>query len=79
MKKVLVYLAVPVLYILHQDWWNWDSQQLVLGLPMGLAYHVGFCVAASCLMYCLVRCAWPSHLEVEAADARRENADPWQH
>jgi Protein of unknown function (DUF3311) len=79
MKRVLVYLAVPLLYILHQDWWNWDSHQLILGLPVGLAYHVGFCVAAACLMFGLVRYAWPSHLEVEASDARTENAKPWQH
>jgi len=79
MKKALVYLAVPVLYLLHQDWWNWDSHELVLGLPVGLAYHVAFCVVAACLMFCLVRYAWPSHLEVEATDARREKADPWHH
>jgi hypothetical protein len=76
MRKFPVYLAVVVLYFLHQDWWNWDRHELVLGLPIGLAYHVAFCAAASCLMFCLVRFAWPSHLEVET---QQDRANPWDH
>jgi hypothetical protein len=76
-KRVLVYSAVPILYLLHQDWWNWDDRRLVLGLPIGLTYHVGFCVAASILMFCLVRYAWPAHLEVEAKAAPPETASAW--
>jgi len=75
--KTLVYLAVPLLYILHQDWWNWADRSLVLGLPVGLAYHVLYCVAAALLMFCLVRFAWPAHLEVEAKDMHPEKATPW--
>jgi hypothetical protein len=77
MKKPIVYLAAIVLYILHHDWWNWDNRSLVLGLPVGLAYHVCFCVAASVLMFCLVRFAWPAHLEVDVKDMHPEKADPW--
>jgi hypothetical protein len=77
MRKTLVYLAVPLLYVLHQDWWNWDSRSLVLGLPVGLAYQVAFCVAASALMFCLVRFTWPAHLEVEAKDMQPERANTW--
>jgi hypothetical protein len=77
MKRWLVYLAVPILYLLHQDVWNWDNRNLVLGLPVGLAYHVGFCVAASVLMFCLVRFAWPAHLEVEAKDMHPEKPNLW--
>jgi hypothetical protein len=72
--KTLVYLAVPVLYLLHQDWWNWDDRRLVLGMPIGLTYQVGYCVAAAILMFCLVRFAWPAHLEVEAKDQSGEEA-----
>jgi hypothetical protein len=77
MNRWVVYLAAVVLYVLHQDWWNWDNRSLVLGLPVGLAYHVGFCGAAAVVMFCLVRYAWPAHLEVEAADMHPEKADPW--
>jgi hypothetical protein len=75
--RILVYAAVPILYLLHQDWWNWDSRNLVLGLPVGLAYHAAFCVAASILMFCLVRFAWPAHLEVAAEEMHPEGEDAW--
>jgi hypothetical protein len=79
MKRKLVYLAVPVLYLLHQDWWNWDNRNLipVLHLPVGLAYHVGYCVAASALMFCLVRYAWPAHLELEAHEMAPQKDGAW--
>jgi hypothetical protein len=77
MKRYLVYLAAIVLYILHQDWWNWDNGTLIFGMPVGLAYHVAFCVAASILMFSLVRFAWPGHLEIEAEEMHPERRDPW--
>ncbi len=77
MKRWPVYLGVVVLYLLHQDWWNWDNRNIVLGLPVGLAYHAAFCVAASIMMFCLVRYAWPAHLEVEATETNAERRDPW--
>jgi hypothetical protein len=60
-------LLVAVLYVLHQDFWFWSSARpLVFGfLPVGLAYHAGFSVAASLLFWLLVARAWPSHLERE--------------
>ena len=53
------------LYLLHQDLWFWDDvRPLVFGfLPIGLAYHGGYCVAVSALMWALTRFAWPAHLE----------------
>lgn len=77
MKKGLVYAAVVVLYVLHQDWWNWNDRSLVFNLPIGLLYQVGFCVLASFIMFCLVRFAWPAHLEIEAKDMHPEKTDPW--
>lgn len=60
-------LVVVMLYALHQDFWFWRSAHpLVFGfLPVGLAYHAGFTLAAAALMALLVRMAWPSHLERE--------------
>jgi hypothetical protein len=77
MKKVLVFLAVPVLYLLHQDFWNWDNRSIALGMPIGLTYQVLYCVAASLLMFCLVRFAWPAHLEVEASDMKPVKENAW--
>lgn len=63
--RVLLVLAVAVLYALHQDVWFFHSARpLVLGfVPVGLFYHACYCVAVSLLMWLLVRFAWPSHLE----------------
>ena len=78
MKKILVYLAVPVLYALHQDFWWWtDKDSRFLGMPIGLAYQVIYCVAAAVLMACLVRLAWPAHLEVEAEAMKPVKESAW--
>jgi hypothetical protein len=60
----ILYAAIVVLYLLHNDWWFWNDPRIVLGLPVGLTYHIGYNIAAAVLMFLLVRFAWPSHLEV---------------
>jgi hypothetical protein len=67
MKKALLVVAVLVLYVLHQDVWNWRSARpFVFGsMPWGLFYHACFSVAASLVMCLLVKFAWPGHLEQE--------------
>jgi hypothetical protein len=55
----LLYGALAVLYLLHNDLWLWNDPRLWLGLPAGLVYHLGFCVAASALLGLLVVFAWP--------------------
>jgi hypothetical protein len=68
MKRALLVLAVAVLYVLHQDIWFWrTARPLVFGfVPIGLAYHAAFSVAAAVVLGLLVTFAWPSHLEDEA-------------
>ena len=60
--------AAAALYLLHQDYWFWDSARpLVFGfLPIGLFYHAAYSLAVAALMWALVRYAWPGHLETEA-------------
>jgi len=67
MKRILLIVAVVVLYILHQDFWFWRTPYpLVFGfVPIGLFYHACFAVAAALVMWLLVTFAWPSHLEEE--------------
>jgi hypothetical protein len=64
-KTVLLTLAIAVLYALHQDVWFWrTAHPLVFGfLPIGLAYHGAYCIAAAVLMWVLARVAWPHHLD----------------
>ena len=63
--RLLLVVAVALLLLLHQDFWNWrTARPLVLGfLPVGLAYHAAYCVAAALLMWLLTSLAWPHHLE----------------
>jgi hypothetical protein len=70
MRHVVLGLAAAALYVLHQDLWFWRTPQpLVFGfLPVGLAYHAAYCLAAAALMWALTRYAWPEHLE---GDSRR--------
>ena len=65
MIRYLLYLALLTLYILHNDLWLWHDPSLVLGLPVGLLYHIAFCAAAAVLMVLLVTYAWPSHLDID--------------
>jgi hypothetical protein len=66
-KPALLTLLVLLVYLLHQDSWNWNrAEPLIFGfLPIGLAYHAAFSVLAAILMAVLVRFAWPAHLDSE--------------
>jgi hypothetical protein len=62
--KWLLAIAVIGVVLLHQDSWLWRDHSLVAGfLPVGLAYHVGYCLVASALMWTLTRYLWPAELE----------------
>jgi hypothetical protein len=67
----IAWTGLPILYILHNDLWLWDDPRFVLGLPVGLLYHVGFCAAVTVEMWLLVRYAWPAHLEVDTPEEDR--------
>ncbi len=59
----LTWVAIVVAYLLHNDLWLWDDPGLFLGVPVGLAYHVGYCLAVAALMALVVRFAWPDGLD----------------
>jgi hypothetical protein len=65
--QIILVLAIAVLYLLHQDFWFWrTAQPFIFGfLPVALAYHAAYCIAASVLMWALTKVAWPRHLEEE--------------
>jgi uncharacterized protein DUF3311 len=74
MTRILLVVVVVALYILHQDFWFWrTAYPLVLGfIPIGLFYQACFSVAASLVMWLLVKYAWPTHLEREIEQAKSE-------
>jgi hypothetical protein len=59
-------LALLVAFLLHQDLWFWNDSRIVLGLPVGLLYHLVYCLGVSVMMAVLLRFFWP---EQSAADA----------
>lgn len=64
MKRALIAAGVIVVAALHQDFWFWTDKTLLLGfVPVGLAYHMGYCVMTALMMAALVKVAWPAHLE----------------
>lgn len=65
MKNFLLFIAVLVLFVLHQDFWFWRTPRpFVFGfVPIGLFYHACYSVAAAGVLALLVKYAWPSHLE----------------
>ena len=65
-RSLLLYAALVVLYLLHNDLGLWNDPRLVLGLPAGLAYHIGFCIVTSVVLTLLVVHAWPDHLDRES-------------
>jgi hypothetical protein len=79
-KTLTLALAVVALYALHQDIWFWrTARPLLFGfLPVALAYHGAYCVAAALLMWTLTTVAWPHHLEqlphLEAPHQREEDS-----
>lgn len=53
-RWLLSFLLV-LLFLLHNDFWFWGTPRLVLGLPVGLLYHIGYCLAATLLMVAFVK------------------------
>ncbi len=52
--RVLSLFALALLFLLHQDFWLWRDETIVLGLPVGLTYHIGLCVLGSVVFWGLV-------------------------
>ena len=74
LKAIGLVVVVFLLYVLHQDIWFWrTAHPLVFGfVPIGLFYQGCFSVAASLLMWLLVKHAWPVHLEEEIEQQQPE-------
>ena len=65
--RKLVWAAVVALFVLHHDFWLWDSKTLVWGfLPMGLFYHSVFSLASAGVWAMANRHAWPTEIEAWA-------------
>lgn len=63
--RALLYALLAALFVVRIDLWLWDDPRIVLGLPVGLTYHVVYCLAVALVMALLVRYAWPVSEEAE--------------
>ena len=73
--RAIIGILFVVLFVLHHDFWFWSDKRLVFGfLPIGLAYHALFSIAAACLWFTALKIAWPSDLEAWA-DTPEQNHD----
>ena len=61
--KNLLYVVIVIVYLLHNDLWFWDDPTLILGIPVGLFYHALYCLAASVMLFLLIKFAWPQFVE----------------
>lgn len=69
MGKKIVIAIFCLMFIMHQDFWNWNNRDLVFGfIPVSLAYHAGFSLCAVTLWAFAVKFAWPSGVETWAAE-----------
>ena len=76
MGRTLIVIGFVALFVLHQDFWNWDNRELVFGfLPAGLAYHALFSVAAALLWVAAVKWAWPQTIEDWGDETQDEAAE----
>ncbi len=53
--KIVLYSLLVLLFVLHNDFWLWDNPQIVLGIPVGLLYHIVYCFVATILMAIIVK------------------------
>lgn len=67
----LVWGAVLLLVILHQDVWFWDTfEPLVFGfIPVGLAYHALISLLAGLVWFLATKFCWPEGLEEDASQS----------
>lgn len=67
---------MALLLLAHHDFWLWEERDLVWGfLPVGLAYHMAYSIAAAAFWILALKFSWPSHLE-EWAGQNPEQKEP---
>lgn len=63
MLKALILLAG--LFLLHNDFWFWNDARLLFGIPIGLFYHISFCLIVTGALIFLVKHLWPADFDKE--------------
>ncbi len=75
MKKWFVIVAILILLIAHQDYWQWERNDLILGfVPYNMAYHIGVSVVTAVVWIIVCFCFWPEQ-SVSDFPSEKEGAD----
>ena len=62
--KYAVWFAIALLIVLHQDYWQWNKADKIMGfLPYSLFYHACLSIAAAIVWALAVKFCWPKDLE----------------
>ena len=62
--RLIIWILVAALIVVHQDFWYWDDPSLVFGfIPIGLFYHLCLSVAASFVWLLACTFAWPKGID----------------
>lgn len=73
-KQLAVIAAFIVMLLMHQDFWLWKDDTLVMGyMPVGLFYHAVFSIFCGVLGWAAIKYAWPEELEKKAMDDEPES------
>lgn len=66
--KYFVGILLLLLLVLHQDYWQWDKNELLFGfLPYALGYHMVISLVTAFVWLLAVTFAWPKGLDDESA------------
>lgn len=69
MKAAITWVLVFALLICHQDYWQWERNEIVFGfMPYTMAYNIGISLATAVLWIFVCTALWPKHLEDLAAE-----------
>ena len=64
MKMILIWILVLILLILHQDYWQWDRNEIVAGfMPYTMAYNIGISIATGLMWIVVCAFLWPAGLD----------------
>jgi hypothetical protein len=74
-KKRIIFIVFVLLLLLHQDSWNWNNADLILGfMPVGLFYHACYSLVAAAFWGIVMKVAWPTELE-EWAEGEADSSE----
>ena len=69
LNRYVIWAALLLLVVLHQDYWQWNNSTLLFGfLPYTLAYHAALSLLAAAIWWVAATWFWPTDLEYSGPD-----------